>query len=394
MVFSILASLSAWAGLFSPSKKGALYFLLIFILVFPSPFFAEKIFTYSSVSYLDFLFAGLGLSLLIKKVKISKANTVTLAVVFAIFLVGLINTYDVNSALAKDVRFFLYLMVALVCLERLLKHAVSIDFYVLRRLLVLNALVDGCIFLYLLNYGIPEWASTDLFYVADGIFEARYIDFGTILCLILLIKFAADKVASPISILACLLSISVSGNRTIIFVAVLVAAYWLYRSTTKNKSMFLIGGAAFLAIIPFVEFIVSSRAHTLSSLSAVLDSLYNRYLPAIVTMDFDSVTFVFFGNGLGLEFFIPWFTFRSTEPYAAAVDGLAPTLFAKMGLLSIPLLLCYLKYIKDNTVDKVAATLFIMVFLMLSVTMSPFYQNTYVLYLLAPVILNLTISKK
>lgn len=401
MLATVIAIIYFLLGLFifTIPKNTYLKIMISFLLLLPTSSFAYKIFSINGIASWDFYFLGIlivSIFYLRKSFLIKRKLLLILLIVFSfLYIEAIFNIYAINSSLLKDLRYFFCIIPLLVLINPIKTHFSNsvINKSFLLKIVIINLILDFSIYLYLLKFGVPEFLSSNQFYIYEKYFKIRYSDIGGLLLFFFFIYFSTRKGKYIILLMTIFTSLLLSGSRTVMFILFIFLIYYLLNNKKLLSLVYISLTLVFILSLANVDIvkrtlanvdIVKRISETPYSIK-LLSLLIARFSPALEALNEFSNTNWFLGKGLGYNFTIPWFKPVMTDPISPAIDNLYLTYLIKFGILSIIPFILYFVYLKYLVETKKDITIFYFVFLLISLTSSPFYQSSLIIFLIFPI---------
>lgn len=132
------------------------------------------------------------------------------------------------------------------------------------------------------------------------------------------------------------------------------------------------------AVMLFASDLFSAGGLGAAALNSAVDDFSVRLSPAREFLATIGTKELFFGNGFGTYFVIPWFKYRNMKPELGIIDSIHYSLFVKFGLSYIIL---YWTYLKITLIDLQARLRFCLYFYfsIMGVTVAFLYRPGFIL---------------
>lgn len=190
------------------------------------------------------------------------------------------------------------------------------------------------------------------FFARTGI--VRYMDLMTISLFGLAnyFMFASEKSSRALFwLLVCGVIAALSLNRIFAIGFLIALSWWLSMAVRNRTGIRALGYVS--GIAPAVVLIVAgvlyarsqpeagelvSRVTELFDVSLLTGALHYRFVEPALTGGYELTLFsFFFGDGMGLRFYVPWFEYRGLDPWHFSVDSLFAFAFFKYGVVGVAL---------------------------------------------------------
>lgn len=393
-------------------KRKFIYLVTVVVLGALLPYSAifNVYFYFSGANVFDFFIIGMALSslylLLIEKVKIHLPTSIVIYffiivnfLFFSIVISIFYNEHFRVLSVIKDIKplfliFTIYFSYKIIVSELGRKSDYRENGSFVSSHLLELILVVKCVILLYLNYnGFLSSPSSDGFYTSDAEMISRYSDFSMVF---ILVSFIFTSKTSPLfsillTFLAALLLSLISGNRTFLFIYMIIFITFSLNSSAKGRLFASIFGFLlcfyFLIILAFdLRFENSINIENLDRFSSLLSYetiqrlLEIRYSPLFQLYESDtSLQAYIFGFGAGTSFYIPWFAYRpGIDPYSAFIDNFYLSILAKFGVVGL-LTLTYFFYLLISKVSKdfLVKSVVSLALFAYCTTMSLWYQSSF-----------------
>ena len=111
-----------------------------------------------------------------------------------------------------------------------------------------------------------------------------------------------------------------------------------YLASASPVVLLIIAGVLFTRSQPEATEIVS-RITELFDISLLISALSYRFVEPALVGGYELTPFsFFFGDGMGLRFYVPWFEYRGLDPWHFSVDSLFAFAFFKYGIVGVTVL--------------------------------------------------------
>lgn len=332
--------------------------------------------------------------LILKQNRISKNVFWALLVLPVFFIVYTGLGYVFNSSntsaidLLKDAKPILGLAIGLLFLDIMKGNQYSWESKLAKKLLFINFFATVFYFLMVNFTPIVTILTNDPFYLAQ---ESRYLSLGTFYAIFFLLgKMASDSKINGWQFVFIFGPIFLSGNRTLLLVAILLFLLNMVLSMANPKAFLRKVGFLLVGLLSIIIGALSlnealkARVSTLLNAQVLLTELKEkRFSPFFLKLeDFEWYNYLI-GKGAGETFFIPWFEYRKNiEDYNIYMDNIYLTLYVKYGLGMLVPLLVLLYFINKTETNKRFKVLIICYFLIMGLTTSFMYQTSFLFILI------------
>jgi hypothetical protein len=257
-----------------------------------------------------------------------------------------------------------------------------------KKLLFINFFATVFYFLMVNFTPIVTILTNDPFYLAQ---ESRYLSLGTFYAIFFLLgKMASDSKINGWQFVFIFGPIFLSGNRTLLLVAILLFLLNMVLSMANPKAFLRKVGFLLVGLLSIIIGALSlnealkARVSTLLNAQVLLTELKEkRFSPFFLKLDSFEWYNYLIGKGAGETFFIPWFEYRKNiEDYNIYMDNIYLTLYVKYGLGMLVPLLVLLYFINKTETNKRFKVLIICYFLIMGLTTSFMYQTSFLFILI------------
>lgn len=387
LIFIFISFLYLLLGFyFIKNKTKSLFYFLLSVIILPYSTYFDNYFYKSGIYCFEFYYFGIFVYFLRKTIlknRIPKFLLITIFITLIFFLFTINSEFSIIY-IFKDLKPFL--IFTIIILISNLKEEIFIKKYNLKfYMYIIN--FKYVLFYMLLNYfNFVTIISNDIEWTIE-VSSYRYADISLIFVVLYFIyKLITSRINISIIILT-ILPILISGNRTIIFVLILLSVLFILNN---KKFIYKVFFTVFtISISIFVLENIGGRFAEILEFENISKLLAIRFSPFI--LEFNSFDFhnYFLGKGFGNPFYIPWFEYRENiDNYNPNIDNLYLTYYTKIGIFTFLIFYGVHYGLKSFLIDRKYVRYIYIYFLIMSITVAFTYQSTFIfLYLFSYFIL-------